>query len=209
MEAARYADAGFPVHLLGFLCGMRCQFYDWWIDGRYWPAIDTDHAAPRVEVLAQVIGRMYDRWRTFGAQQRLVAINALFLQSRTRVYENEWELYQAEYQIFDAVFAVARDTGQVPNPPTHGDRIRAMCDHYGIPWEKDKAAFLVQLRNNLIHEALWDGRMPGEARSPESLRASWCLHKLSRRAMLSVLGITGPYVQSAWWGTGRVPFVVA
>jgi len=83
VEAARYTDAGFLMHALGFLHGMRCQFYDWWIDGRYFPATDTDYVTPRIELVAQAITRMYRQWRSWGPKPQLTTINALFLHSRT------------------------------------------------------------------------------------------------------------------------------
>jgi len=125
------------------------------------------------------------------------------------VYENEWELFQAEYQIVDAVFRIAHKTHQLVDPKKHGERIRCLCDFFGIPSDDAKVGHIVKLRNELLHEALWDERMPGEARSPDSLYASIWLHKLTRRLLLAVLGITGTYVQSGWWGMGQTLFAVS
>lgn len=205
-EAARYADAGFVMHFIGFLLGMRCQFHEWWIDGRYWLEPDTDYRVPDAALLGRAISRAYERWCGWQERQRLVAINVLYLHSRAKTYENEWELFQAEYQVIDAIFALARDSGQLIKKVPHRTRLRHLCEHYSIPLDEKVIHTIVRLRNELLHEALWDGRMPGEARSRDSLMGSVWLHKLARRAMLAVLGLAGPYVQSAWWGMGQVIF---
>jgi hypothetical protein len=138
----------------------------------------------------------------------LVAINCLFLHTHTCVHELEWERFQAEYQVFDAVFALARDTHAISRTGvvSHGARLEHLCSEFGIPFDAPKARSMVTLRNDLLHEALWDGRMPGEARSMESAYASYWLHSLSRRALFACLGLRGGYAETAWWGMGTFAF---
>jgi len=111
----------------------------------------------------------------------------------------EWERFQAEYQVFDALYSIARDVGIVSRVP-HVERIPAMCASFGLPMEATCVATIVRLRNDLLHEALWAGRMPGEARGNEAFHSSFWLDHLSSRLTLALLGINGPYVQSPWWG---------
>src|SRR6266516_2433391 len=86
-EEARYSTAGFVVHFVGFLYGFRCQFHDWWMDGRANAKGRTDHSQPRVSQSSATITRAATTWRGFRRRQRLVAINCLFLHTRTCVHE--------------------------------------------------------------------------------------------------------------------------
>ena len=65
--------------------------------------------------------------------------------------------------------------------------------------DQSRVDTIVRLRNDVLHEALWDGRTPGEARSPASVAASMWLDGLSRRVTLALLGLSGQYVRSFWW----------
>jgi len=207
-ETARYGLAGFLAHFLGFLFGFRCQFYDWSMDGRVNVKSSVDHTLPTPRQAALVSKSAMDAWNRFAPRQQAVAINCLFLHSRTLTYELEWERFQAEYQVFDAVFALARDTGTIAGVGAvrHRERIKEICKQLTIPFHPTNTDIIIRLRNELIHEALWDGRMPGEARSMESAYASYWLHSLSRRALFRCLKATGDYARSAWWGLGRYRF---
>lgn len=197
-ETARYGLAGFIVHFLGFLYGRRFQFHDWWVDGRVALNRSSDHSEPREDDAAYSIDRGIATWSSWPERQRIVALNVLFLKSRAHVYELEWERFQAEYQIFDALYAIARKLKLVTKV-AHRDRIPAMCQAFGIPTDQSRVDTIVRLRNDVIHEALWDGRMPGEARSPSSFSASLWLDGLSRRVTIALLGMNGEYVRSFWW----------
>jgi len=162
-EQARYADAGFVMHLLGFLYGRRCHFHGWWVDGKILFPEEIDHSIPTAHQAENIISRSLETWQAFGDRQRAASINVLLLHTRTQVYDLEYERFSCEYQLFDAVYALAhpKDEGQA----SHGKRIRSLCNEYKIPFEEELVKKIVDLRNNLLHEAIWDDRMPGEARS--------------------------------------------
>jgi hypothetical protein len=198
-KTARYEESGFLIHFLGFLYGFRCQFYDWWMEGRVNFEQNIDHSRPKVKQVKECLETALKVWLSWPERQRLVTINILFLHTRTQVYENEWEKFQAEYQIIDAIFSVAKATGQVNDPGQHKKRLSALCEKFDVPIDEEKFRFIVGLRNDLLHEALWDGRMPGEGRSSLSYMSSYWLHSLSKRLILALLGMRGQYVNSPWW----------
>jgi len=198
-ETARYGLAGFLMHMTAFLYGRRCHFYDWWLDGRMSLKSTADHDDPRLGEATHCLEEGFATWSGWPDRQRIVGLNALFLKTRTHSYELEWERFQAEYQVFDALYSIARDVGLVSRVP-HVERIPAMCASFGLPMEATCVATIVRLRNDLLHEALWAGRMPGEARGNEAFHSSFWLDHLSSRLTLALLGINGPYVQSPWWG---------
>lgn len=207
-QAARYGDAGFIMHFLGFIYGFRCQFYDWWMEGRINVRGDIDYIRPTSSYIGDCLERAFLMWSSWPSRQQIVAINILFLHTRTQVYENEWERFQAEYQILDAIFSLAKETKQiiVPRYIKHDKRPSVLCERYGIPAADDKFEKIRILRNDLLHEVLWDGGMPGEARSEISYRTSHWLHKLTKRIMLAVLGIDNDYIHSPWWFMGKFDF---
>ncbi len=59
---------------------------------------------------------------------------------------------------------------------------------------------IVELRNELIHEAVWAGDMPGWP--PSGARAHYPrhLHQFNQRLLLALLGIEADYIESEWWG---------
>jgi hypothetical protein len=211
-SAARYGEAGLLAHLLGLLYGYRVQFFDWWVEGRLRSQSETDHSPPGANHASLCVERALAAWRQWPDRQRTVMINALYLHARADVYQQEWERFQAEYQVVDAVYSVARAVGQLPPPPkrrrdhAHKERMATLCTALGLANDSDKLEAIVALRNELLHEALWDGRMPGEARGEVSFRAPYWLHKFSRRALLATLGLRGTYIGSPWWMLGSFQF---
>jgi hypothetical protein len=208
-EQARYGEGGFVMHLLGFLYGHRCHFHNWWIDGRVLVPGEIDHVPPSAKQAGELISRALETWHNLATRQRYIAINVLFLHTRTQMYEFEWERFSNSYLVFDAIYALARDTGILaPNRSAirHEDRIGRIADQFGIPLDAEKVKHIVKLRNDLLHEALWDERMPGEARSEISFYASYWLHKLTKRAMFAVLGLKGTYIRTPWWKLNRSLF---
>ncbi|HEV7594124.1 MAG TPA: hypothetical protein VGO33_03925 [Gemmatimonadaceae bacterium] len=197
----RYGDAGFVIHLFGRFYGWRCQFHDWWIDGRSKGSSDADHLAPRHGEAEACMRAALVRFRSWAAIPRMVAINAMYLHGRIWSYESEWERFQAAYQVTDALFAIARDTGIIAHRAkiSHGERIAVLCDDLGLYYDEKKFEYVVRLRNELLHQALWAGGMPGHAGPDDrSFYAAIWLENLTRRALYAVCGLQGTYLSSSW-----------
>ena len=207
-DAQRHGDGGFLVHFFGFLYGYRCQFAGWWMDGRYPVRSSADHSPLRVEQTRFCIDSALASFRSWSPRQRTVAINILYLYGRIWAYELEWERFQAAYQVADAIFGLAKRIGQVPATAgrPHGERIPSFSQHFGMALDVGRVETVVRLRNELLHEALWDGTMPGHAASSESFYASLWLEHWSRRAFFALCGLRGEYVRSPWWGLGSYFF---
>jgi hypothetical protein len=203
-EQARYADAGFVMHLLGFLYGRRCHFHGWWVDGKVLFQEEIDHPIPTADQAENIISRSLQTWQAFGDRQRAAAINVLLLHTRTQAYDLEYERFSCEYQLFDGVYALAHPKEE--KQASHAKRIRSLCNEFEIPFQEELVKKIVDLRNNLLHETIWDDRMPGEARTDFSFYASLYLHKLTKRAMLAVLGLKGSYIRSSWSTLGDYRF---
>ncbi|MCK4622541.1 MAG: hypothetical protein KAT62_10060 [Desulfuromonadales bacterium] len=193
-QEPRYGLAGFIAHFLGFLFGYRVQFYDWRFEGRVNVKSSSTHTPPHLEQVTCFLESGIKVWSNWGLRKKTIAINALYLHARTSLYENDWERFQVEYQTIDAVCYLAKVANY-----SHNQRLKKLCEKHSIPVDEEKFKSIIGLRNELLHEAIWDGRMPGEVRSQISMDASSWLHKISKRAILATFGVRGRYIESNWW----------
>lgn len=197
-EAQRRGAAGFLIHLFGFLHGVRCQFYDWFIDGRAQVKPDSDHWPPSARQVANVLTTAYREWTTWTPRRKQVVTNALFLHGRASACEFVWERFQNQYMVFDAACSLvelpSRARGRVP----HRDRIAALCEFFSIDTTGANLQAIVDLRNNLLHEALWCDGMPGDAGSDLAWNSYLDLRAISIRVVLGALGVRGEYVSSSF-----------
>jgi hypothetical protein len=189
---------GFLIHLAAFLYGFRAQFSDWWIDGRLLTKSRTDlvSAALRESQLKVCFAQSTDSWTQWSEQSRRVMANALYFHNRVPVYEWDWERFQAEYQVLDALYAVAK--AELGTPDTgHRKRLEVLCGQFGVQVDSDVFGDIATYRNALVHEILWGEGMPGEG-FPEGYRKAHSLRNINRRLGLAILGISCGYVRSPW-----------
>lgn len=213
-ESLRRGIGGFLIQWLGFLYGYRVQFNNWWIDGR----VSTDSEAPYFVhascPIPACVDKALETWRVVDKTTQRIITNALYLFLRTDIYEFMWERFAAEYMVFDAVFKVAVNAGLIDKKNIlHRERLQTMAQRFNLSepptdrWGKDWNVFFSELRNDLLHEVRWDGNnMMGTPGNTNAEMAPRFLHKLTRRLLLAILGIKGPYLQTAWWCHGTDKF---
>ncbi len=119
----------------------------------------------------------------------------MFLHNRVSVYEWDWEQFLSEYQVLDAFFAVARDEFGV-TARDHPDRIKALSNRCGLYSIPSLVRRIVDLRTDLVHEALWGGQMPGTA--PKTDLVEIRLRQLNQRIGIALLGINTDYISTSW-----------
>lgn len=202
--AFRLREGGFVVHFLGFLHGRRCQFWDWWVDGRVLTTRHNDYISLRPDVTSLCLERAFQRWATWPPRDQNVLTNALFLHNRAPMYEWDWERFQAEYQVLDAFYALAHRQFGV-QAPRHATRIKALCDHFDLHRNESMIEEIVRLRNALVHEALWSDQMPTSAPAGTFHLPFW-LHRFNQRLGLALLGIENDYVRTKWQSGGQFVF---
>ena len=201
----RNADSGFLIHFLGFLLGYRCQFWDWWVDLRVSVRSQTDYGIFSPKILSKCLDLGISSWRDMKQRERTVVINAMFLHNRGPGYQWDWERLQTEYQVLDAFYAVAKARFKLPYS-THAKWIEILCKQFGLYSLPDLVDRIVNLRNKLIHEALWGGQMPGTAPDEETFDAPIWLHSFNQRLGLAILGFANEYVSSRWNTLGTFAF---
>jgi len=184
------------VYYLGFVFGYRCQTSDRWLDGRTNTKAFSDHSAPNNTWIKKSLGIVNNLWERLDDRRKGVLLNALFLHNRASGYRWDWERFMIEYQVTDALYRIANKAHNVV-ARRHADRIQAMCDKYDVWYTRELIDNVVDLRNDLLHEALWDGNIPTSS-SHRGVVAPGLLHSLNERLFFGILGYKGNYLQSKW-----------
>lgn len=187
---------GFVMHLIGYVYGRRLQFYDWWFDSRL--SFDRQHnISITEESFKQFITNALSKFNSWGEERRRVFINILYMHNRAPSYEWDWERFALEYMVFDACwkFSDLREN-------RHRERIRKICDEYGLYKNEDEINRIVGLRNNLFHEGLWSKGQPGTAGDAKDFYASYNLRRLNNRLIPALLECNSKYISSNWTSLG-------
>lgn len=200
----RSSDGAFLIHLTGYLFGYRMQFHDWWIDGR--ARMSSAHAVyVASQTASKFIGHAYAEWRCWPQSEQKRFTNALYMLGRGPLYEWDWESFTIYYMVFDALYRTARKLHGVPNA-THAERPKEMCRHYGLVFDQNLLTKIVTLRNELFHEALWFGAMPGFDPAGETWNRVSELRRICERLIPAMLGYKNQYVASPWNTFGQHVF---
>jgi len=223
--------SGFLIQFVGFLYGYRVQFSDWWVDGRVSIKSYTQYNVPCSSLGSTCINQAIKTWRSLDQTTQQIFTNALYMFSRSAIFEFGWERFIAEYTILDAIYKAGLNSNAIESlakkdfeNSMHKARLNAIAKSCGIrlptndrlptfdgqhdhgkKWDK----FFVDLRNNLFHEMRWDGI--GTLDTPVDLNAEQApdlLHEFTRRVILSILGIKGKYIKTEWWVKGTHSFDV-
>jgi hypothetical protein len=199
----RHSDAGFLIHLLGFFFGTRLQFCDWNFDGRV-PTGSSNSLTYLPDVPEHFISFAYQKWRAWPADLRRRFINIIYMHGRSRSSYWDWDRFVQQYMVFDAIFKFHQEsTGKLHIG--HRERLTRLCEHYGLAKNLDVLDAIYGLRNELFHEALWDGQTPGTRPSERTLMEKW-LTNLNSRLIVALIGYKNQFVGSGWWSFGRRVF---
>jgi hypothetical protein len=189
-------DGAFLIHLLAYLFGTRLHFKDMGVDGRI-PTTTTHHllTTPQSELL--FLSHAYQTWRAWPGQRRRSMTNILYMNSRSPCHEWDWERFTINYMVFDAIYELATHVAGVRSRKsgvTHGKRYDEMRATFGLADDRSAFDTIAALRNDLFHEALWDGTPPGESGVSQRARQSvrW-LREINHRLIPAVLGFTTRY----------------
>jgi len=213
----RRGISGFFIQFVGFLYGYRVQFFDWWVDGRVRIKSQAPYSVLPTSLGPACINQALDTWQSWDLKTQRIITNALFMFTRSEIFEFGWERFMVEYMVLDATYKSGVMSDLIKPVKFHKDRLNAIANSCGISippsnrWKKDWDEFFVDLRNDLFHEIRWDGdQMIGSPGNEDSELAPYFLHEFTRRALFSVLGIKGPYSATPWWtfGTSRFDVVV-
>jgi len=200
----RKHDGAFLMYLAGYLYGYRLQFYDWWFDGRV-NMTSSHNINVRDEKATDFLTKSYANWKTWSPDVRKHFTNILYMNSRSELYEWDWERFMIAYMVFDACYKHANKLGEVQSC-SHTARIEEMCTRYSLHCDVSLSKEIVGLRNVLFHEALWDGGQPCSSGGQRSFDYIECLRGINHRLIPAMLGYSSDYIGSRWDYMGTCGF---
>lgn len=197
------SDGALIIHLLGYLYGRRLQFAGWKFDGRV-PVKPLRGLNVRPETSLEFLGHTYEWWRSNSLDIRKRLIHILYVFTRARSLEWEWDAFIHQYIVFDGLYRLHRKLN--PAPPKrdvpHKERIEFMIKAYGIPRPPNLNLVqrLYEVRNDLFHEAAWDGETIcfGNVDS-DAFTLPRHLARLNSRLICGIVNYRNGYSMSAWW----------
>ena len=204
------SDGALIIHLLGYLYGRRLQFADWKFDGRV-PVKPQGGIYVRPETSLEFLGHTYEWWRSNSLDIRKRLIHILDVFTRARSLEWEWDAFIHQYIVFDGLYRLHRKLN--PASPKrevpHKERIEFMLGRYDIPTPPNSNLVqrLCEVRNDLFHEAAWDGETIcfGNVDS-DAFSLPRHLARLNSRLICRIVNYRNDYSMSAWWAMGSFSF---
>ena len=199
-ENMRHTFFSFIMHILGYVYGTRLQFHDWWFDGRI--AFEGQHNITiSEENLKKFLEHSLNTFEPWQDNDQKFFINILYMHNRSPSYEWDWERFTIEYMVFDACWKFSK----LPKV-SHAERIKRICEKYGLHYDEKAVERIVGLRNDLFHEALWSNDQPGTAAEVQDFMASYNLRRLNHRIIPVLLGYGSSYIKSDWTSIGCYNF---
>jgi len=152
---------------------------------------------------SRLLSDAYRAWRGWPSRERVRFTNLLYMHVRSATYEWDWERFAVNYVVLDGCYKMAFRLHFVPEIKRHRARLAGMLQAFGMPLHAD-AAKIVDFRNDLFHESLWDGGQPGAGSRTGPKYADY-LSRINDRLLFALAGYSGPYLSSEWWGIGPAP----
>lgn len=192
----RLGIIGFIMHLIGYIYGRRLQFHDWWFDSRI--SFNGQH---NIRVSKEGFKRFFAislaKFDSWNDNSKKFFINILYMHNRVPTYEWDWERFAVEYMVLDASWRFSGLKGK-----NHAERINKLCNEYGLYQDDKEIKRIIELRNDLFHEALWGKGHPGTSRCAEDFCAGYNLRRLNHRVIPAILGYKSEYIKSNWTNIG-------
>ena len=201
-----FGDEALIIHLLAYVYGTRLQLARWRFDGRV-PIKPVHNISITEQTCLDFLRHTYAWWRDLTADQRTRFVNILYVHTRARSLEWEWDAFIYQYMTFDALFRLHTEIRPSKSTISHKQRFAVMCSEYGIPDNDDLINKIYLARNELFHEAMWTGSTIGfGSADKDALYLPYHLARLNARIICSMLGYTHEYVGSVCWAMGTFLF---
>ncbi len=205
-------DAHFILQLLSYIFGTKLQFQDWWFNGK----IPINKSTTDINILAynfnlfvgNFISKSYNEWKNWRIEDQERMINILFMSSRAPCYDWDWENFIIEYMVFDGLYKITKNIRNNTDRHTHKDRFECLCNEFALLYDEDKITRIYNLRNDLFHESIWDGKMPCTGSTDGAIQAGH-LRRFNSRLISAILGYNrynNSYTKSNWWESGVCSF---
>ncbi len=206
IEKQRNGSSAFIINVLGFLFGYRLQFHDWWFNGRIPIKTNNGLSVTRATV-EDFLSHCFNVWKGWDAKSKKLITNLLYMFSRSLHYEWEWERFTIDYMVIDGIWKLHKTLKEIKKDSVpHKGRIKKLCDTYEIPINDSYLTKIVNLRNDLFHETLWDRGQPCSAGNNDVFVQTIFLRHLITRLIPAILSYQTTFVKTEWWHLGRFIF---
>lgn len=194
------------INLLAYLFGTRLQFSDWQFDARV-PLKCTNDIIILDRHLFHVLEFVYNWWSGLASGYQLKYINILYVFTRSRSLQWQWEKFSHHYMVFDAIFNLYKELNSIKKNVNHRERFDILFDEYGVPNNEDLVDQIYSTRNNLFHEAIWGENLFGFGPSDSKIQTlPLHLKALNSRLICSLTGYKNEYSNSPWWTRQQFSF---
>lgn len=206
IDECRKWDSYFIIQLLAFIEGIRLQFSEWWFDGRI-PIKSQNNFKLFPNLLEDFISHSYRKWRELNSEHKKWFINILFMHNKSTAYTWDWEKFMINYTVFDGIFRLYTEKNNIKKRIKHEDKLLYVCKTYSIPINQEFIKNIYSLRNDLFHQAIWDGGLPTSSEDKyKGYYQHANLRRLNIRAILALLEYNSPFIQTPWWYINHLLF---
>lgn len=201
MEKFRDGEGGLIIQLLALLHRTRLQFEGWYLDGKfrikyYRPAVFT---LRDLEINLTSALALWGEWNS-SIQARY--ITAIYHHNRCNSLTWDWERFFWNYTVIETCWKIHQALREPKGTTRHSDRFGILLEHYGLSRENEWEDRIVALRNELVHEGLWDGGLPGSGNvRSDQIDAYDCsdsFHGLMDRLLLAMLEVADTFTKHSW-----------
>lgn len=201
----RHRLSTFLVFVLGFLKGIRLIPEPWVHVYRVptRPHQLQDFYVFKADVMRRVLRQALEFWQSSDVTVKTRMLGALHWHSLGRTYERPYEVFNAQYTVLDTCWNIHVNLGGKPtlkNGPNHTERVKVLAEACGVhlpEWAvvHGKKSYLSQLRNDLLHEALWAGEPIGLSHPKDYPTIHLELYYFNSRLILALLGDKSEYTR--------------
>lgn len=201
-----FADDALIIHLLAFVYGTRLQVSDFRFEGRI-PNESTHNIYITDETCLDFIEKVYGWWQGLGNEERKIFINILYVLTRAKSLEWDWDAFAHQYMVFDALYKLHTKLSPSKSIVSHRQRFNVLLSTYGAADNDALIKRICQARNQLFHEAMWvNSTICHGTDDTDAFHLPHHLGRLNSRLICGISGYRNNYASSTWWTMGRFLF---
>jgi len=202
---ARFGIPEFIVNVLSFLFGFRLQFFNRWVDMKI-PMESQSCVLVTKNDIEKFSANAIQQWAQRNAYQKILFNNLLFMHTRNPSYFWDWERFMMEYAVFDGCWRFYFSRNRLKKEPGHGERMKVILNAFNMQVYDKEINKIVDLRKNLFHETLWDGKQPCTRVSEEAFMSYDTLKRINHRLITALLNYKTDYIKTDWRSIGQCLF---
>ncbi len=197
-----FEDAGLLVHLLAFVFGARLQFSEWRIEGRV-PTESNQNIHISTDTASHFLEATYQRWCNWPTEKRQRFVNILYVYTRAKSLEWDWDEFMWQYTTFDALYKLYSELSG-KKASSHPKRFELICNELGLKYEQERIADICKARRLLVHEAMWGDTTIGHVYDDKRMHD--CLARFNARLICALVGYENTFMRSTWTAMGSFLF---